>query len=406
MKKDLDKLFSRSIETYYFLLLIVVIIKLLGGNYFSIVYTNRTLNIINDFITYWRLENVWYAITLYINVYITLAITCNDNSKRMKKYCTIVLIIAVVLQILKTTINLPILFVAIDMTYLFILALVYLKLYSKINKTNIRNYWIYMLFLNIVQLISIFIRNVPINNTHGIIVSIILNLDYLIVLVILYKLYFKKGAIDLWDLVVSYGSQKLTSLKDFLANLHVKSLDKKVLTKEDKITRAIYIPLYALWNLFTMLIIILIAFLNDAFIEAIFITIAFWCNKKSFGKPFHFQSVATCFAFSSFVYYVLTRITFKIDVSFFISIFLGVALSYITSHFIEKSYKLYKGMSEELLYSTIKQVTDDPITIEICKQFYCDRYNDNRIANTIHYSIDSVRKKRQKVNKDLRNLLL
>ena len=39
MKKDLDKLFSKSIQTYYFLLVIIVIIKLLGGNYFEIVYT-------------------------------------------------------------------------------------------------------------------------------------------------------------------------------------------------------------------------------------------------------------------------------------------------------------------------------------------------------------------------------
>lgn len=407
MKKDLDKLFSRSIETYYFLLIIVVIIKLLGGNYFAIVYTNKTINMINDFIMYWRLENIWYAITLYINVYITLAITCNDNSKRMKKFSFIGLIIAIILQILKANINLPPLFVCVDMLYLFMLSIIYLKLFSKITKKNIKNYWTYMLFLNIVQLISVFIRNIPIQNQlefeKMFIVGMILNIDYLIVLIILYKLYFMKGEKDLWDLVVSYGSQKLTSLKDSLKDLLRKSHDKKNKSKEEKITNAIYIPLYILWNLFTMCVIIAIAFLNDAFIEAIFITVAFWVNKYAFGKPFHFKSVAICFAFSSFTYYVLTRITFKTETSFFIPIFLGVALSYVTSHFIKKNTKLYKGMSEEELYETVMTIENDPIVLKILKQYYCDRMNDVQIARNVNYSIDSIRKKRQNVNKKLKN---
>ena len=403
MKKDLDKLFGRSIETYYFLLLIVVIIKLLGGNYFEIVYTNRTINMINDFITYWKLENVWYAITLYVNVYITLSITCNDNTKRMKKFSFIGLVIAIILQILKANINLPPLFVCVDMLYLFILSIIYLKLFSKITKKNIKNYWTYMLFLNIVQLISVFIRNVPIEKEINFIIGIILNIDYLIVLIILYKIYFYKGGMDLWDMVVSYGSQKLTSSRNLLKDLLRKSQNKTTKSKEERITNAIYIPLYILWNMFTMFVIIAIAFLNDAFIEAIFITVAFWVNKYAFGKPFHFKSVAICFVFSSFTYYVLTRITFKTETSFFIPIFLGVTLSYVTSHFIKKNTKLYKGMSEEELHEIVVRVEDDPIVLKILKQYYCDRLTDVQISRNVNYSIDSVRKKRQNVNKKLRN---
>ena len=153
-----------------------------------------------------------------------------------------------------------------------------------------------------------------------------------------------------------------------------------------------------------MLIIILIAFLNDAFIEAIFITVAFWVNKFAFGKPFHFKSVAVCFAFSSVTYYVLTRITFKTETSFFIPIFLGVALSYVTSHFIKKNTKLYKGMAEEEFYDVVKQVEDDKLTIKMLKEYYCDRQKDSYISMQNGYSIDSVRKKRQNVNKKLKSL--
>ena len=406
MKKDLDKLFSKSIQTYYFLLLIVVIIKLLGGNYFAIVYTNRTVNIINDFITTWKLENIWYAITLYVNVYITLSISCNDNSKRMKKFSIIALIIAVILQILKASIDLPVLFVCIDMLYLFVLSLIYLKIFSKIEKTNIKNYWTYMLILNIVQLASVFIRNVQITNQNNFFAYFILNLDYLIFLIILHKTYFMKGVKDLWVEVVSFGLQKLTSLKNSLKRLQTKSQKKttKINSKEETITKLIYIPLYTLWNLFTMLIIVLIAFLNDAFIEAIFITVAFWVNKFAFGKPFHFKSVAICFAFSSITYYVLTSVTFSTETSFLIPIFLGVALSYVTSHFIKKNTNLYKGISESELIDIVKQVEDNALTIKILKEYYCDRLDDRVIARNNNYSIDSIRKIRQRVNKKLKSL--
>ena len=405
MKKDLDKLFSKSIQTYYFLLVIIVIIKLLGGNYFEIVYTNKTINIINDFIMKWKLENVWYAITLYVNVYITSAITCNDNSMKLKKFSILTGIFALFLQILKANINLPVFFVLIDFVYLLAFSLIYMKInHKKINKNNIHNYLMYVVIVNVAQLLSIFIRNVPIEKEINFIIGIILNLDFLLVLIILYKLYFMKGGSNLWVMVVSSGSQKLASLKTSLVKLRKKFLNKKPKSKEEKITFAIYYPLYLLWNLFTMLIIVLIAFLNDAFVEAIFITVAFWVNTRSFGKPFHFKSVAVCFAFSSLTYYILTRITFKTETSFFIPIFLGVALSYVTSHFIKKNIKLYKGMTREDLYATIIKVTDDPIVIKICEQYYCDRLDDRKIARNVGYSIDSVRKKRQQVNKDLRNL--
>lgn len=405
MKKDMDKLFSKSITTYYFLLLIVVIIKLLGGNYFEIINTNRTINIIDNFITTYKLENIWYAITLYINVYITSSITCNDNSIKLKKYSILTMIVAIVIQLLKANINLPILFVVIDFIYLLLFSLLYLKITKKhINKINITNYLVYVVIINIAQLLSICIRNVEITNQNSFITYFILNLDFLLILIILYKTYFMKGVSNLWVEVVSSGLQKLTLLKNSLRKLRKNFLNKKHKSKEEKITFAIYYPLYILWNLFTMSIIVLIAFLNDAFIEAIFITIAFWVNKRSFGKPFHFKSVLICFIFSSLTYYVLTRITFKTSTSFFIPIFLGVALSYVTSHFIQKNVKLYKGMSEEELYQIIKQVTEDPIVIKICKEYYCDRFDDRKISSINNYSIDSIRKKRQKVNRDLRSL--
>lgn len=406
MKKDLDKLFSKSIQTYYFLLLIVVIIKLLGGNYFAIVYTNRTVNIINDFITTWKLENIWYAITLYVNVYITLSISCNDNSKRMKKYCLLLFPLIMIIQYSK---NFTGFFaIIIDYLYLYFLSIMYVKIKHLYTEKQCRNNYIAIMILNtLAQMFSMIIRDQSLAKVTDIFyVTFILNIDYFLIIIIIYKLYFKKGGVSLCQMVVSFGLQKLTSLKNSLKRLQTKSQKKttKINSKEETITKLIYIPLYTLWNLFTMLIIVLIAFLNDAFIEAIFITVAFWVNKFAFGKPFHFKSVAICFAFSSITYYVLTSVTFSTETSFLIPIFLGVALSYITSHFIKKNTNLYKGIPESELIDIVKQVEDNALTIKILKEYYCDRLDDRVIARNNNYSIDSIRKIRQRVNKKLKSL--
>lgn len=377
---------------------------MLGGNYFDINNENYTINLINNFVTSFKLENIWYAITLYVYLKIIMSITCNDCSKKLSIYGLLCMLIVIPLQYCKNYIG--ILGIVLDYVYLLLLSIGYIKLNKrKVKSINIKNYVTIMLMYTLVQMFSMVIRGQNllyiVDNFY---INFILNLDVLLLMIIIYKLYFMRGDESLCQMVVSYGSQKLTSLKRLLEDSHVKSQSKPKLTKEDKITYMIYIPLYFLWNMFTMLIIVLIAILNDAMIEALFITISFWINKRVFGKPFHFKSVSICFCFSSIVYYVLTRITFSIETSIFVPIILGALLSYGTSTFIKKNYKLYKGMDQLLFNETIRQVTDDELVIKMCREYYCDRLSDIKISTINNYSIDSVRKKRQKINKELRNL--
>lgn len=398
MKKNIYKLFSRSLETYMFLLIITLIIKLLGGNYFEVALENDTLLRLNDFIEKFRLVNIWYAISIYINVYVVISITCRDNSKSMKKYVLYFMPLIILIQYFK---NGSLISIIVDLIYLLIIAFIRLK---KFNKNNIINYVSIVVFINLVQIMSIITRNNKIAVLGGnFIINFVYNFDFILMLIIIYKLYFKRGDENLCGMVVYSGLQKLTSLRTLLKKLQRKSNNK---SKEEKITNAIYIPLYILWNIFTMIVIIGIAFLNDAFIEAIFMTIAFWINKRVFGKPFHFKSVYICFAFSSVVYFVLTRITFKIGTSFFIPIFLGVALSYFTSFMVEKEYskRLYRGMPEEDFYKLINQVTDDKLVIKMCKEFYCDRQKVVKIASENGYCIESFQKKKKKINDLIKEL--
>lgn len=399
MKKDIDKLLIKSVETYVFLLFIIFIIKLLGGNYFQMILNNRQLILIDRVLTKLNLKNIWYAISIYINVYILASISCNDNSKNMKKYILIFLPLIILFQYLK---NGSYISVILDLIYPLIIIWIRLK---RLNKITIKNYVFMVLFMNIIQLISITTRDNSITVAGGnFIVDFIYNLDFLLMLIILYKYFFMKGVEDICGMVVYSGSQKLISLRNLLKKSQ-KNLHKKR-NKEEKITNAIFIPLYILWNLFTMLVIICIAKLNDAFIESIFITISFWINKRVFGKPFHFKSVYLCFCFSSIVYYILTRITLKIGTSIFIPIFLGVALSYCTSHLVEKQHKkkLYKGIPEDEFYSLIRKVTDNELTIKMCKEYYVDREKEIKVARDNGYCVESFQKKKKKVNDLIKEL--
>ena len=158
-------------------------------------------------------------------------------------------------------------------------------------------------------------------------------------------------------------------------------------------------PLYLLFNLFTLFIILVIAKLNNTFIESIFITISFWANKKAFGKPYHCKSVITCFMVSSLTYFCLTRITISIGITYLVPIILGVLLSYFTASLVEERYenRLYKGMSEEDLMKIVTKVTNNKLDIKMCKEFYCDRYNSVKVANINNYSISAFEKRKKKI---------
>ena len=351
---------------------------------------------IDNFIKTFHLELVWYAITLYIYQYVIFSITCVDNSKAMKLYTLYTLPIAITIQLLKTQINAPYLFAIIDLLWLFMFSILYIKMVkrNKIEKYNVRNYWIYCVVNMIFQLLSMFIRNIEIVNSHGIIISILLNFDYILLSIISYKLFFDMGGKSLWDWVVSSFSHLRTLLRTLPTKLQKFYLNNKAKSRFDKISDCIYIPLFLLWNVFTLLVILFIATLNHTFVECIIIATSFWINKKTFGQPFHMKTALSCFIISNLTYYCLNRITVPNGISLIVSISLGIALCYMTSKFV-KSKKLYRGMSiEEYDKVVLPSYSINSIYYEIGKLFYVDRYSEQWIANKLSYSIPSIQKKK------------
>lgn len=401
MKKDVNKIMSRTLSTYFIILLIIFILKICGLDYFGLDDNNKILMTIDSFVDKYNLKLVWYGITLTLYTYIILSISCVDNSKKMKIFTICTMPLSFLSQLLKSTYNIPVIFIFTDLLWLFLLEIVYIKVVRRnsLEKHHISNYWLYCIVNILFQAISVAIRNVKIINTTSFIIGMLLNFDYLILSLIAYELFFRTGGNSLWDLVVGLFLHLQISLKTFLKKLQDTYLNSKKKSKLDKVTNMIYIPLYLLWNLFTVFVILFIAFLNDTFVECVIILCSFWLNKKVFGKPFHMKSALSCFIVSNISYYCLNRITFPSSVSLFISILLGILLNYVTSFFVDNKKKyLYRGMPISRYNDCVFNIiSNDSIEYAIGKLFYVDNCDTQTIANELHYSITSIEKKKRKL---------
>ena len=412
MKKDLDKLLSRTLFTYGTILFVVFALKLFGLNYFGLDMNNKVVNKINDFVLYWRIQEIWQTITLFINTYIVIAITCNEDSKNIFKFTLFTMPFNVIIRFLKRITNMPFLFLFSDLLYVFILSICYIKFVKKekIHKYNVINYWVFMITCTIYQILSIVTRNLTIQSQtlqeNNFVVSIIINFDYLILMIITYKLYFIKGGKNLWTMVHGYFSDLLISLKKLPTKFLKSYKASKPKKLDNELAYKIYLVLFWLYNFFTVAVVLLIAFLNDTFIECIFILSSFWINKGVFGKAFHLKKASTCFVVSSLSYYVLNRLTWNIGISFLIPVILGIALSYITSLFMARreNMYLYRGMDEDNFYKLIKKVTDNVEHIGMCKMFYVEKKSIIEIAIKYNYSEINIKKIKKKINDKIKEL--
>ena len=398
--KKIDKVYERTILTYVFLLVLTLIIKLLGGDIFTLALNNEKLIMLNKFITHFHLENIWYAFSLYVYLVFITSLTVNDNSQLLKKYCLVILPIFIEIQFIK---NSNLIFILIDIVSLLVTSLIYIHFIKK-QKVNIKDLikrYIIVVFINLViQLISILVRNGKVEIlVDNFIANFIYNFDYFLLMLIIYKYYFMKGSENIWQTVVSFSSHLLQALKNSPIKLRDYFIRNSRLENEEKIEKAVYIPLIILFNLFTLSCILFIALLNGAFIEALYITFSFWINKTAFGKPYHCETVSKCFIVSSLAYYCLTKITIEIGISIFVPMILGIALAYVTSFLVKDKYsnKLYKGMPVDDLYNIVKKVTDNELEIKMLKEYYCDRMTQTAVAMRNNYSISSFEKKKKKI---------
>lgn len=406
MFKDYKKYLSTSVQVYLFLLVIIFIMKLIGLDYFGLDTNNKLILYLSNLVTTKQLlNNIIYILPLMLNHYILLSISANDNTKKMKIYNLILAPIFFVFECFKLKLFGNFAFIG-ETLYFLIVLVIYTK---KIDKEIIKRFISASIAILLVQIISIVTRtNTPVRYISNPIFNIILNLDYIVLLVLVHKLYFMKGDGKLcgYQEVQSSSSQKKRVFSDLLEKLQKNYSSFKRLNKQEKATIVIYLILSLIWNIFTLVAVFFIAVLNNTLVECIFIISAFWVSKKAFGKPFHLESMIGCFILSNTTYYVLNRVTTPIGISIIVPIMLGVGLSYVTSKFVRKKYfPLYKGMPEEEFENTILQVVKkNSDKYKICYDFFINKENAIFLGRKYNYTEAGIRKITSRVNDKIKAL--
>lgn len=404
--KDYDKYLSTSLKVYILVLVIVFIMKIVGLDYFGIGTSNQFIIKLGDIVSYnVPINNLVYLMPLLINQFIILTISSKDNSKRMIIYNLILLPIFYFFEAYKLKLFGNLSFI-VETLYFLLVVFIYNK---KINKEIIKRFIKIIGFMMLIQLISIFARfNYTMEYISNPIINMLLNLDYIMMLIIIYKIYFMKGdeKICYYQEVQFSSLLKQINLKKLLKKLQENLHKFKQLPKVEKLTIIIYLLLSLIWNVFTVVVVLVIATLNDTFIECIFIITSFWLSKRAFGKAFHLKSMIQCFIVSNITYYILNRITTPLGISILIPIMLGVGLSYVTSKLVKKTYKpLYRGMTKELFEETILKIVDkDSLKYKICYDFYINKKSDLSLSMKYNYSVVGIRKIKSRINDKIKEL--
>lgn len=400
MFKDYHKYLSTSLKVYTFLLVIIFIMKIVGLDYFGLDVNNPVMIKLSNCLSNNHFGDVYYFTTLYLQLYFYLCMVC--KKRKLYLYALMGTSINFAFQII-TPILKPVSWI-----YFIICFSITILLPMIINKKiQIKRQIAFTLLMNLYQIICLTIRNIGVaKNYNNFIIDSLLNIDQILLLAITYNLVFMEGGTRLCGEIQEVGSSLLkkinlpTLLKRLQRNLH----NFKALDKETKLTYIIYFILSLIWNTLTIIIILLVARLNDTFIECLFILTSFWLSKRTFGKPFHLPSMKQCFIVSNLTYYILNRITTPLGISILIPIMLGVGLSYITSKLVKKTYKpLYKGMPKEKFEESILKVAEkDSIRYKVCYDFFINKENAIYLASKYNYTEAGIRQIIYMVKKEIK----
>lgn len=392
MFKDYHKYLSTSLRVYLFVLVIVFILKIVGLDYFGLDYNSELINFLD------QKMNIPIVNTIIQFALLSFQLYCFTYIATKKKPKLIEIIIVTCINVFSSY-----LIFKYEINYIYsIVSTSILFIYFMIKKVKIKRIIKVLVIITILEAISNITRNSSFVE-YSFTISIMLNIDYMLMLLI-YCQIIKEGK----ELCQHHGFYlpKKIHLSTLLKELQRKLHSFKELDKENKIATVIYIILSLIWNIGTLIIILLVAKLNDTFIECIFILTSFWLSKGAFGKPFHLPSMIHCFIVSNLSYYILNRITTPLGISMLIPIMLGVGLSYVTSKLVKKTYKpLYRGMPEDLFNETILKLVDkDSDKYKICYEFYINKESDLSLSFKYKYSVPGIRKIKDRINEKIKRL--
>ena len=214
MNNDVKLILKRTVLTYTYILFTVFILKLCGLDYFGIDTSNPFILWLDGFLNNFIVFNVINFILIMVYQHIMLSLMTDNKCYKFTAYSAF---FTFAFQFgLKKRLMVCGLGVIGEFLYLFIL----LFCYSKINKRpiQVKRFVTVILISFLFQAVSTLTRyRYSIAYVTSPSINFIMNIDYLMLMVMTYKLYFMKGDVKLcgvFQVVVGSFSQKLTLLKE------------------------------------------------------------------------------------------------------------------------------------------------------------------------------------------------
>ena len=136
MKKDIDKILSRTLSTYVFILFLIFILKIVGLDYFGISINNPTMIKLESLFKNLYLRDILYFSLIMVYQYLMLSIICDDNSKKIKIYTIMTIPFTLIIQYTKDILIQNFVTAIIELVYLYVLSIIYNKV-NKINKMKL-----------------------------------------------------------------------------------------------------------------------------------------------------------------------------------------------------------------------------------------------------------------------------
>jgi len=384
--KDKVLVLNSILYVTIFMMMISAILKFMGVNEFALDVENEIVKSISYFLeNHTIIDYLLKTFTLYLNYFIIFKLSCHNPNKKIYHLFAInlALLNAIVQINLSNSVG-PLLLI---LYFVFSVVTFLVPCWLIDKKIRIKKPLLVMILIIIYQILVLFIRNITWNGENEPLYNFLLNFDFIILLLMTYYLHLKSERRDFKCGQEAYSFSDLkTSLKKLQKNYR-RFLSK---SKQRRAETIIYIILSILWELFTLTILLFVAFLNDTLIECMFILSSFVITKKVFGTPFHFRSASACFIVSNLTFYALNRITFTVGISFIVPVSLGILLAYGTSKLVKRSAaNLYRGMSvEEFDVACGVRLSD--LEKDILQDYYCNRMNMVALSLKYHYSEKSI----------------
>lgn len=179
-KEAKEKFSKRAFIGCILVLLVCWFMKLFGITYFNLDLDNKLFNDINNFITNNNLTNIYYTITLSVQVYLLYCIVNRDKGKKAILYCLALVPINVLVRVLTSLyeVELGNLAGLLEIFYLVLIT-------TKFNYKKFLRGLFVVVFMVIYQGISVNLRNYEIKvHTYSLIVELILSIDLYILLIL------------------------------------------------------------------------------------------------------------------------------------------------------------------------------------------------------------------------------